>query len=42
MEFKRSFLPEKELKLFPEPFLQYFYNVFKLGIKEIPNYEILK
>ncbi|CAD8066491.1 unnamed protein product [Paramecium sonneborni] len=42
MEFKRSFLPEKELKQFPEPFLQFFQNVFKLGIKEIPNYEILK
>ncbi|CAD8149135.1 unnamed protein product [Paramecium octaurelia] len=42
MEFKRQFLPEKELKQYPEVFLQYFQNVFKLGIKEIPNYEILK
>ncbi|CAD8154392.1 unnamed protein product [Paramecium pentaurelia] len=42
MEFKRQFLPEKELKQFPEAFLYFFQNVFKLGIKEIPNYEILK
>ncbi|CAK79878.1 unnamed protein product (macronuclear) [Paramecium tetraurelia] len=42
MEFKRQFLPEKELKQYPEPFLQFFQTVFKLGFKEIPNYEILK
>ena len=42
MEFKRNFLPEKVLKDFPETFFHYFHNVLKLGIKEIPNYELLR